>query len=383
MDPEENYDLTESLVGGDNDAYPADISMGSNNRNTSPTTRCSGRIRSLPTLFFIVTPMIIFIIVVFLSAALIPTDVTSNSSKQAISLRDSMMQYLARHIMPYDVPNIASLGFQSNGQPKPDGMSDGIVDQTVYYSIQAKTLYPWTDSIPQDVYFEYVVPYAVTNEPRTNHRPLLFNALKDSLKQYERAAIGNSTQSTQDQIKEVVKLINTELWALMGRDSKPIVFKASQTPRIYDPLSVIAYGYSSCTGLAIMLVSALRSVGIPARMAGTPAWYGDPSKGDHSWVEVYVVSNETGKDGEWMFLEPTPGIAEGKEDTANADNLDRDPCKRWFCKADRFNGSTKTYATRYDKQATSFFPMAWADDDRGVPGEDRSKFYTSTCGKCK
>jgi hypothetical protein len=275
MDPEENYDLTESLVGGDNDAYPADIS-----RNTPRATRCS-RIRSLPTLFFIVTPMIIFIIVVFLSAALIPTDVTSNSSKQTTSLRDSMMQYLARHIMPYDVPNIASLGFQSNGQPKPDGMSDGIVDQTVYYSIQAKTLYPWTDSIPQDVYFEYVVPYAVTNEPRTNHRPLLFNALNDSLKQYERAAIGNSTQSTQDQIKEVVKLINTELWALMGRDSKPIVFKASQTPRIYDPLSVIAYGYSSCTGLAIMLVSALRSVGIPARMAGTPAWYGDPSKGDH------------------------------------------------------------------------------------------------------
>lgn len=101
-----------------------------------------------------------------------------------------------------------------------------------------------------------------------------------------------------------------------------------------------------------------------------------------SWVEVYVVNNAAGKGGEWMFLEPTPGIAEGKEDTANADNLDRDPCKRWFCKADRFNGSTKVYATRYDKQATSFFPMAWADNDRGVPGVDRSRFYTSTCGKC-
>eukprot|EP00986_Skeletonema_menzelii_P007494 scaffold2949_cov138-Skeletonema_menzelii.AAC.11 len=284
--------------------------------------------------------------------------------------------------MPYDVPNSAALGFQSNCQSKVDGLSDGIVNQTVFYSIQAKTLYTWTDSIPQDVYFEYVLPYSVTNEPRTDYRPLFFNALKDSLKQYERAAMANNTQSTHDQIKEAVQLINTKLWALMGRDSKPIVFMASQTPRIYDPLSVIAYGYSSCTGLAIMLVSALRSVGIPARMAGTPAWYGDPSKGDHSWVEVYVVSNEAGKGGEWMFLEPTPGIAEGKEDTANADNLDRDPCKRWFCKADRFNGSTKVYATRYDKQATSFFPMAWAANDRGVPGVDRSSFYTSTCGKC-
>jgi len=381
MDPEENYDLTEALVGRDHGSYPADISTGSINHNTSPTARCS-RVRNLPTLFFIVTPMIVFIIVVFVSAALLPNDSTSNSSKQASSLRDSMIQYLAKNIPPYDVPNIATLGFQSNGQSKVDGLSDGIVNQTVFYSIQAKTLYPWTDSIPQDVYFEYVTPYSVTNEPRTDHRPLLFDALKDTLKQYERAAIGNSTHSEQDQIKEVVQLINTRLWALMGRDSKPIVFKASQTPRIYDPLSVIAYGYSSCTGLAIMLVSALRSVGIPARMAGTPAWYGDPSKGDHSWVEVYVVSNETGKSGEWMFLEPTPGIAEGKEDTANADNLDRDPCKRWFCKADRFNGSTKVYATRYDKQATSFFPMAWADTDEGVPGDDRTKFYTSTCGRC-
>ncbi len=280
MDPEENYDLTEALVGRDHGSYPADISTGSINHNTSPTARCT-RVRNLPTLYFIVTPMIIFIIVVFVSAALLPNDSTSNSSKQASSLRDSMIQYLARNIPPYDVPNIATLGFQSNGQSKVDGLSDGIVNQTVFYSIQAKTLYPWTDSIPQDVYFEYVTPYSVTNEPRTDHRPLFFNALKDALKQYEREAIRNSTHSEQDQIKEVVQLINTRLWALMGRDSKPIVFKASQTPRIYDPLSVIAYGYSSCTGLAIMLLSALRSVGIPARMAGTPAWYGDPSKGNH------------------------------------------------------------------------------------------------------
>ena len=115
-----------------------------------------------------------------------------------------MINYLETNIMPYDVSNRAALGFESNGQSKVDGLSDGIVSQTVFYSIQAKTLYPWTDSIPQDLYFEYVTPYCVTNEPRTGHRPLLFNALKDSLKQFERQVIGNSTQSTNDQIKEAV-----------------------------------------------------------------------------------------------------------------------------------------------------------------------------------
>jgi transglutaminase-like putative cysteine protease len=137
------------------------------------------------------------------------------------------------------------------------------------------------------------------------------------------------------------------------------------------------------SGLSIFLVQSLRSIGIPARLAGTPAWWGDQSKGDHSWVEVYVPSNQTNSTGQWLFLEPTPGIAEGNESASNADNLDRNPCERWFCKAERFNGSTKTFATRYDRQATQYFPMAWSDGDKGVPGEERTKYYSSTCGKCK
>ena len=270
-----------------------------------------------------------------------------------------------------------------------DGLSDGVVNQTIFYSLQAKMLYSWTDAIPKDIYMEYVVPYAVVNEPRSDHRPLLFDALKDVLKDYERSNMNDGDmqhQSHQKQIKEVVKLINTRLWSMLGHPSKPIVFKAGLTPRIYDPLSVIAYGYSSCTGLAILLIAALRSVGIASRMAGTPAWYGDPDKGNHSWVEVYVPAVEEGGKGEWVFLEPSPGIAEGKSvEDANADDLDRNPCKRWFCNANRFNGSTKVFATRYTKSdARTHYPMAWSDpvNDDGVPGEERTDYYTSICGKC-
>ena len=80
-----------------------------------------------------------------------------------------------------------------------------------------------------------------------------------------------------------------------------------------------------------------------------------------------------------------PGIAEGSEDTANADDLDRDPCKRWFCNKGRFNGSTKVFATRYTKDdTTTHYPMAWSDPDKddGVPGEDRTDYYTNVCGQC-
>jgi transglutaminase-like putative cysteine protease len=324
--------------------------------------------------------------------------------------RSSMATYLWENIMPYDVPKAISLGFAPQAsssfidadskivaieeerrsrqllqtQPCVDGLSDGILNQTLHYSLMAKSIYPWADAIPRDVYMEYVVPYAVANEPRTDYRQLLFDSLRDSLKDWERSSDSEFQVPEQDDIqatmKQVVKLINTRLWSILGRPDKPIVFQAGLTPRIYDPLSVIAYGHSSCTGLAVLLVAALRTVGIAARLAGTPAWWGDEENGNHSWVEVYLP-DENG--GQWMFLEPTPGIAEGDEDTADADDLDRDPCKRWFCKADHFNGTTRVYATRFKRDdSNEFYPMAWGVGDKGVVGLDRSDLYTSTCGGC-
>ena len=323
-----------------------------------------------------------------------------------------------------------------------DGLSDGILNQTLYYSLLTKSLYPWTDAIPRSIYLEYVVSFAIVNEPRTDYRPLLFETLREALKGWERPVVNNQLRrnqleewphartriqtSSQALIKEVVKLVNTRLWSLLGRSSptssptqsKPIVFRPGLTPRIYDPLSVISYGYSSCTGLAVLLIAALRSVGIPARLVGTPAWYGKEENGNHSWLEVFVpnepaitnTENNLGGDespnnpgGKWIFLEPTPGIAEGEEESADADDLDRDPCKRWFCKADRFDGSTHVFASRYTKvrvtgasvgngplndlldaplPSSTYYQMAWALGDKGVPGEDRTEYYTSVCGKC-
>jgi transglutaminase-like putative cysteine protease len=263
----------------------------------------------------------------------------------------------------------------------------------VSYSLLAKDLYAWTDLIPKSVYLEYVVPYAVVNEPRTDHRPLLFRALRDDLRGYERSSSteNNNANPPREQLKEVVKLINTRLWSILGKSpTEPIVFVSGQTPRIMDPLSVIAYGHSSCTGLAIVLIAALRSVGIPARMAGTPAWHGNDDEGNHSWVEVYVPSSSDGGDdggGEWIFLEPSPGIKEGDTETANSDDLDRDPRARWFCTPDRMDGSTRVYATRYARggggaSAQRHNPIPWsdADADDGVPGVDRTGYYAAACG---
>ena len=366
------------------------------------------------------------------------------SHETAEEARSCMTGYLFDNIMPYDVPISRTLGFDPPPPPlvgsrstvilrvveeastrialeindqrpttaaeeavvgaatataRVDGLEDGIVNGTVSYSLLAKDLYAWTDLIPKSVYLEYVVPYAVVNEPRTDHRPLLFRALRDDLRGYERSSSteNNNANPPREQLKEVVKLINTRLWSILGKSpTEPIVFVSGQTPRIMDPLSVIAYGHSSCTGLAIVLIAALRSVGIPARMAGTPAWHGNDDEGNHSWVEVYVPpssssssSSDGGDDegGEWIFLEPSPGIKEGDTETANSDDLDRDPRARWFCTPDRMDGSTRVYATRYARggggaSAQRHYPMPWsdADADDGVPGVDRTGYYAAACG---
>jgi hypothetical protein len=58
-------------------------------------------------------------------------------------------------------------------------------------------------------------------------------------------------------------------------------------------------GLASCTGLSILLIDACRSVGIPARLVGTPMWA--DNRGNHTWVEIW--------DGGWHFIgaaEPDP-----------------------------------------------------------------------------
>ena len=50
------------------------------------------------------------------------------------------------------------------------------------------------------------------------------------------------------EIETLVHVINEHLWkrSYLGND---VVFKSSQTPLIYDPMSTIVFGYASCTGI--------------------------------------------------------------------------------------------------------------------------------------
>jgi hypothetical protein len=277
------------------------------------------------------------------------------------------LQYLQDNLMAFDLPFQETMGFPTNSDTDADGLGNGMVGPTVQLALEAKVQYPWTDDLPKHIFFDYVLNYANLNEARTNWRPLLVEALKFNESDLWKNDDANLTS--------VVTWVNTYLWTILGRQDAPIYFKSSQTPLIFDPMSIIAFGYASCTGTSILFSNALRAVGIPARVAGTPAWYGNATQGNHNWVEVY-------DSGEWKFLEPSPALP-------NVDTLDQPPCSRWFCKPSRYPAS-KVYAARMsnhscpmDPEDPMHFPLAWEWDCKDVPAVDRTEYYAKVCGLCE
>lgn len=192
------------------------------------------------------------------------------------------MAFLEHNLPSWDRTNKESLGFAS--QSSPDSLNIGVANYGTNISLEVKATYPWAADVPKNLFYEYVLPFGSVNEGRSNWRPLLLSAVQAILEGEDTASMSTSS---------VAILVNTKIWGIFP---KPIVFKSSQTPLIYDPMSIIAFGYASCTGVSIFLVDALRSIGIASRIAGTPAWNGVEANGNHNWVEVWTGTK-------WQFIE--------------------------------------------------------------------------------
>ena len=153
-------------------------------------------------------------------------------------------------------------------------------------------------------------------------------------------------------ITDAFVAINSKLWSIYD-----VVFKSDSTPYVMSPFETVTYHYASCTGTSILLVDALRSVGIPCRLVGTPCW-NTPTGGNHCWVEVLV-------DGYWSFTEPW--------------NLGFN--STWFwpdpAKLSVPGEEHGIWAVSYTyKSGDAYFPMSWAPSDKSFYGIDITTFYT-------
>ena len=279
------------------------------------------------------------------------------------------LSFLKNNIMDFDLPFKETMGFPDEDDTTADGLDYGMIQPTIRLALDAKVQYPWTDELPKDIFMDYVLNYANLNEARTNWRPLLVDTMQFNTTELYKSGEAN--------ISSVTTWVNTHLWTKLAKDpNHPIYFKSSQTPLIFDPMSIIAFGYASCTGTSILFCNALRAVGIPARVAGTPSWYGNRTQGNHNWVEVYVGSQNEEEEDPWKFLEPSPALP-------HVDTIDADPCSRWFCESSRYP-SSKVYAAKMSKDRDGLiFPLAWEWNSKDIPAEDRTDYYTRICDACR
>ncbi|MBR1644212.1 MAG: transglutaminase domain-containing protein [Bacteroidales bacterium] len=150
-------------------------------------------------------------------------------------------------------------------------------------ALAARDTFSWGRHVPDDIFRHFVLVYRVNNENLDTARQYMFHALKErvrGLSMYEAA-------------------LEVNHWC-----HEHMAYRASDG-RTSAPLASLRTSLGRCGEESTFAVTALRSVGIPARQCYTPRWA--HCDDNHAWVEVWV-------DGRWHFMgacEPDPELDMG------------------------------------------------------------------------
>lgn len=155
--------------------------------------------------------------------------------------------------------------------------------QHIRQVLQVQAEMPWGSQIPADIFVNYVLPYRVNNENIDESRSVIYSELADRV---QHLSMTNAILETNYWCHERATYIGTDI-------------------RTVSPLTIMRTALGRCGEQSTLTVTALRSIGIPARQCYTPRWAHCDS--NHAWVEAWA-------DGKWHFLgacEPEPILDEG------------------------------------------------------------------------
>ncbi len=215
--------------------------------------------------------------------------------------------------------------------------------EDVHWASEAFNSAPWHAQIPTEIFLNNVLPYGCANETRDHWRQKLHDLSAPLVADCKTPG-------------EAALAINAKLFPMVN-----VKYSTKRKRADQSALETMDSGLASCTGLSILLIDACRSVGVPARLVGTPMWA--DNRGNHTWVEIW--------DGGWHFI----GAAE--PDPKGLDHA-------WFehDAAQAIKNSTEhaIYAASYQKTGQSF-PMDWAPGVNWVSAENVTDNYTPTGAK--
>ena len=154
----------------------------------------------------------------------------------------------------------------------------------VDHALNLREQAPWCAALDEDIFLHYVLFPRVNDEDLSFHRKIFHDALWERI-----AHLPNTAE----------KVLEVNRWCHENASYQ------MQDDRTASPLTVYRCGSGRCGEESAFLVSALRSVGIPARQVYSPRWA--HCDDNHAWVEALC-------DGQWRFLgacEPEPVLDRG------------------------------------------------------------------------
>ena len=149
------------------------------------------------------------------------------------------------------------------------------------YGTRAK--FAWGKEIPDEIFFNEVLPYSVVDERREDWR--LFLGLR-----------------MEPLVKDAKTLSEAAYAAGKGaQDALRVKYSTRLAKVNQTPLETAVSGVATCSGLSIAMVAALRSVCIPSRLVSIHRWHGRQDRAGHRWVEVWIG-------GRWYCCELAPFV---------------------------------------------------------------------------
>ena len=250
----------------------------------------------------------------------------------AFASADSGAEFTERARAKHGEFGAKAAGFLVEHMPEADRsvLTADFLMENLDLAIKARETFVWAKDVPEEIFFNDVLPYAVFDEPRDPWRAEFFAKAGEMVKEARTAS-------------EAARILNRDFFKAIKTHYHVKRERVNQSPA-----ESIRQGRATCTGLSIILVDACRAVGIPARAVGTPMW--SNKNGNHTWVEIW--------DKEWHFTgadEYSPkGLNHG-----------------WFAgpaaKAKADNPIHSIYATSW-KRDGGIFPMVWAPRSNAVAG---------------
>lgn len=173
-----------------------------------------------------------------------------------------------------------ALDFLYAGMPLPDSVdySREFWEANVEMAVKARHEMPWGEKVPGREWRHFVLPLRVNNEDLDSFRIAYYDELK--------ARVEGKTM--------YAAVLEVNHWC-----HEHVSYQPSDS-RTSSPINTLRSAIGRCGEESTFTVTALRTIGIPARQVYTPRWA--HTDDNHAWVEAWV-------DGRWYFLgacEPEP-----------------------------------------------------------------------------